>query len=66
MAEYRIELSDEDLGRIAALAKLRDVDADTIIKQSIATEKLLADTVGAKDELLLKSGDTIQKFNFES
>lgn len=66
MAEYRIELSEEDLGKVAALAKLRNLDADTIIRQSIATEKLLADTIGAKDELLLKSGDTIQKFNFES
>lgn len=64
MAEYRIDLSDEDIARIAALAKERGVDADTIIKQAIATEKLIADNVGAKDELLLKSGDSLQKFNF--
>lgn len=65
MAEYKIDLSDEDIARIAALARERDVSAETIIKQAIATEKLIADNVGAKDELQVKRGDTVTPFNFQ-
>lgn len=64
MAEYKIDLSPEDVARIAALARERGVDADTIIRQAIATEKLIADNVGPKDELQIKRGDTVTPVNF--
>lgn len=64
MAEYKIDLSDEDIARIAALARERGVSADTIVQQAIATEKLIADNVGAQDELQVKRGDTVTSFNF--
>lgn len=65
MAEYKIDLSDEDIARIAALAKERGVSADTIVQQAIATEKLIADNVGAQDELQVRRGDTVTPFNFQ-
>jgi len=64
MTEYTINLSDEDIAKIAALAQQRGVSADTIVQQAVATEKLIADNVGAKDDLLIKKGDTFQKFTF--
>ena len=64
MAEYTIDLSEDVFQKIVALARLRGVDANEIIKQAIATEKLIADHVGMRDELLIKSGDSFQALSF--
>ncbi len=61
MAEYKIELSDEDFQKINALAKARGVNANTIISQAISTEKVIADNVDAQDDLLIKKGNTFKK-----
>jgi predicted transcriptional regulator len=66
MTEYKIELSDEDIAKITALAQQRGVSASTIIQQAIATEKLISDNVSEKDDLLIKKGDTFQKITFGS
>jgi predicted transcriptional regulator len=65
MAQYNIELSDEDVARITELAKKRGVSASTIIQQAVSTEKLIADNVAPNDDLLIKSGDKFKKFTFE-
>lgn len=61
MAEYKIEISDEDFQKINQLAKARGVTANTVISQAIATEKLIADHVDTKDDLLIRKGDTLNK-----
>jgi predicted transcriptional regulator len=66
MAEYKIELSDEDLAKITALAKKRRVSASKIIQQAIATETLISQNVDpSKDELLIKRGGNLKKVIFK-
>lgn len=64
VAEYKVDLSDEDLARLADLAKRRGVSANTVIQQALATEKLIADNVEPTDELLIKKGDSFKKITF--
>ena len=49
------ELTPEALDTLRELAKLRGVDANTVLQQAISTEKLLADNVGVNDEVLIKT-----------
>ena len=39
------------------LANRRGIDANAVLQQAIATEKLLADNVGPGDDLLIKKTD---------
>lgn len=65
MNEYRINLDESSIKAIAELAQLRGVDANTVIQQAVATEKLIADNVGVDDELLIKKGSEIRKVVFK-
>ena len=58
MPKIQADLSDEDLASLTELARERGVDANTVLKQAIATEKLIADNVGKGDDLLIKKGPT--------
>jgi len=63
--KVRAELSPETFEIVKELARLRGVDANTIVRQAIHTEKLIADNVGPKDELLIKKADgSFQKVLF--
>lgn len=64
-AKYEVELSDENIRALQDLAARRGKDANTIIQQAIATEKLIADHVGKDDDLLIKKGDSFQKVVFD-
>jgi hypothetical protein len=65
MAEYKVDLNDEQLQMLHDLARRRGVDANTILQQAISTEKLIADHVGDEDELLIKKGDRFEKVVFD-
>jgi len=65
MPEFTVSLSDEQIEAIRQLAEQRGVAANTIVQQAISTEKLIADNVGTKDELLIKRGDTYHKVIFD-
>jgi hypothetical protein len=63
--KVRAELSPETFEAVKALAALRGVDANTIVRQAIHTEKLIADNMKPGDELLIKKADgTFQKVLF--
>ncbi len=57
MAAVTVQLSDDDLQKLAELAKQRGVDANTVHQQAISTEKLIADNVQDGDDLLIKKKD---------
>jgi|HubBroStandDraft_4_1064222.scaffolds.fasta_scaffold1722316_2 predicted transcriptional regulator len=57
MAAVTVQLSDDDLQKLAELAKQRGVDANTVLQQAISTEKLIADNVQDGDDLLIKKKD---------
>jgi hypothetical protein len=63
--KYEVELSPENIEALKSLATRRGMDANTIIQQAIATEKLIADNVGENDDLLIKKGDKFQKIVFD-
>jgi len=63
--KYEVELSPENIEALRSLATRRGMDANTIIQQAIATEKLIADNVGEDDDLLIKKGDKFQKIVFD-
>ena len=65
MPQYTVELSEEDIRALQELATRRGLDANTIIHQAIATEKLIADSVGKDDDLLIKKGDSFEKIVFD-
>lgn len=48
------EISPATLDALKALVALRGSDANTVLEQAVATEKLLADNVGAGDKLLIQ------------
>lgn len=58
------ELSRENFEALKELAQKRGLDANTVLQQAISTEKLIADNVGPKDELLIKSGNQFSKVLF--
>ena len=65
MPTIQAELSDEDLQKLMELVKLRGVDANTILRQAISTEKLIADNVHPGDDLVIKRRDnTVAKVEF--
>lgn len=68
MPDFTVSLSEEELATLLALGKVRGVDANTVVKQAIGTEKLIAENVGEKDELLVRRGhsNTFAKFEFGS
>jgi predicted transcriptional regulator len=57
MAAVTVQLSDDDLQKLAELAKQRGVDANTVLQQAISTEKLIADNVQDGDDPLIKKKD---------
>jgi hypothetical protein len=57
MAEFTVQLGEDDLNKLAELAKARGVDANTVLQQAISTEKLIADNVQEGDDLLIKKKD---------
>lgn len=59
------ELTREQFDTLKELAGRRGVDANTVLRQAIATEKLLADAVKPSDEVLIKrSNNTYSKVLF--
>ena len=61
MAEYKVDLTDEQIKMLQELAAKRGVNANTIIQQAISTEKLIADNVDQGDDLLIKKGDKLKR-----
>ena len=61
MAEYRVDLTDEQVKMLQELAARRGVNANTVIQQAISTEKLIADNVEQGDDLLIKKGDKLKR-----
>jgi len=61
MAEYKVDLTDEQIKMLQELAARRGVNANTIIQQAISTEKLIADNVEQGDDLLIKKGDKLKR-----
>lgn len=61
MAEYRVDLTEEQVKMLQELAAKRGVNANTIIQQAISTEKLIADNVEQGDDLLIKKGDKLKR-----
>lgn len=66
MPDFTVSLTESELATLLALGDVRGVDANTVIKQAIGTEKLIAENVGTKDELLIRRGNsnTFAKFEF--
>lgn len=64
MAEYKVDLTDEQIKMLQDLAAKRGVDANTIIQQAITTEKLISDNVDPADDLLIRKGDKFKKVVF--
>ncbi len=54
---YTVELSPDDLKSLSILAGRRGSDANAVLKQAIATEKLLSDNIQLGDKLLIKKAD---------
>jgi hypothetical protein len=57
MPSVQAQLTEEDVRTLMELAAKRGVDANTILQQAITTEKLIADNVGPKDDLLIRRSD---------
>ena len=65
MPEVQATLTDEEMQALLELASRRGVDPNTVLKQAIATEKLISDNVKEGDDLLIKKpNNTIAKVNF--
>jgi hypothetical protein len=58
------EISQANFEALKDLAQKRGLDANTVLQQAIATEKLISDNVGPDDELLIKRGDRFSKVLF--
>jgi hypothetical protein len=65
MAEYKVDLTDEQIRALQDLAKRRGVKMNEVIQQAISTEKLIADNVDEGDDLLIKKGDRFKKVRFD-
>ena len=66
MPEISANLTDEELKTLLDLAQQRGVDANTVLKQAIATEALISRNVGKQDDLLIrKPDDSLSKIVFE-
>jgi predicted transcriptional regulator len=61
MAEYKVDLTDEQVRMLQELAAKRGVSANTVLQQAINTEKVIADNVDQGDDLLIKKGDRLKK-----
>jgi hypothetical protein len=58
---YTVELNSDDLLKLSELAGRRGIDANTVLKQAIATEKLISDNVNKGDKLLIRKADDSYK-----
>ena len=58
------ELSLADFETLKELAQKRGLNANTVLQQAIATEKLISENVGPNDELLIKKGERFSKVLF--
>lgn len=54
---YTVQLSPAELDSLSVLAGRRGLDANTVLKQAIATEKLLSDNIQLGDKLLIRKAD---------
>lgn len=66
MPDFTVSLTDAEVSTLLALSEVRGVDANTVLKQALGTEKLIAENVGKQDELLIRRGnsDTFAKVEF--
>ena len=55
--KVQAEISEELFSALKELAAKRGVTANTVLQQAIATEKLLADNIGADDKVLIAKPD---------
>ena len=58
MPDITAKLSDDELKGLLDLSRRRGVDANTVLKQAIATELLIARNVGPADALLIRKHDS--------
>jgi hypothetical protein len=65
MAEYKVDLTDEQVKALQELAARRGLKMNEVLQQAISTEKLIADNVGEGDDLLIKKGDRFKKVVFD-
>lgn len=65
MAEYKVDLTDEQVKALQELAQRRGLKLNEVLQQAISTEKLIADNVEEGDDLLIKKGDRFKKVVFD-
>jgi predicted transcriptional regulator len=65
MAEYKVDLTDEQVKALQDLAQRRGLKMSEVLQQAISTEKLIADNVEEGDDLLIKKGDRFKKVVFD-
>jgi predicted transcriptional regulator len=65
MAEYKVDLTDDQVRALQELARRRGLKMNEVLQQAISTEKLIADNVEDGDDLLIKKGDRFKKVVFD-
>ena len=65
MAEYKVDLTEEQVKALQELARRRGLKMNEVLQQAISTEKLIADNVEEGDDLLIKKGDRYKKVVFD-